>query len=120
MFRLRYPLDFDTFVEPALGNFENFPEPLRIVKADFNLIGLLTVTFNKPVTAKLDEFSLLFNQLSSEERISFTYKIVEVLEAQIKIELVFNRPLLVCQGSQEDRAIIYIPILAESASKRLL
>lgn len=66
-----------------MGEFENIPEPLRIIEADFNLVGLLTVTFNKPITAKLDELSLLFNQLSSEDRISLTYKITEVLESQI-------------------------------------
>jgi hypothetical protein len=58
--------------------------------------------------------------LSYESKINISYFIKEVQDARIEIQLVFDKPLYVSQGSQEDRAIVYIPILVEEADERLL
>lgn len=58
--------------------------------------------------------------MSYESKINISYFIKEVLDARIDIQLVFDKPLYVSQGSQEDRAIVYIPILVEEADERLL
>lgn len=58
--------------------------------------------------------------MSYESKINISYFIKEVQDARIEIQLVFDKPLYVSQGSQEDRAIVYIPILVEEADERLL
>ena len=73
-----------------------------------SLIGLMTIEFNQNVNAKLDQLDLVFDQFSDEDKIELSYKFVMVQDKVIQLQIIFDKPLLVSQGSDDDKLTIYM------------
>ena len=79
-----------------------------------SLIGLMTIEFNQNVNAKLDQLDLVFDQFSDEDKIELSYKFVMVQDKVIQLQIIFDKPLLVSQGSDDDKLTIYMPIIIDA------
>ena len=73
-----------------------------------SLLGLMTIEFNQNVNAKLDQLDLVFDQFSDEDKIELSYKFVMVQDKVIQLQIIFDKPLLVSQGSDDDKLTIYM------------
>ena len=74
----RLPVSKSDFKEPKLIDLSTKKDPLKVLQANMTLVGLLTVEFNQNVNAELDKLDLVFDQLSEEVPIEFSYKFVAI------------------------------------------